>query len=130
MILVIGGRAQGKLEYVLEHTKFSESDLATDFAPAHTSRIFYRMHEAVRETLGGGGNPLDELTRLMDANPGIVIICDEVGGGVVPIDPFEREWRETVGRLCFEAAQRADIVERIFCGLPMRLKGDGEWSLS
>ena len=63
----------------------------------------------------------------MDVNPGVVILCDEVGCGVVPVDPAERAWREETGRLCCELAQKADRVERIFCGLSMVLKGEGTW---
>ena len=36
--------------------------------------------------------------------------------------------RAAVGRLCWALAQRADAVERIFCGIPMTLKGDSEWN--
>ena len=36
--------------------------------------------------------------------------------------------REAVGRLCCRLAERAERVERIFCGLPMVLKGEGPWN--
>ena len=51
-----------------------------------------------------------------------VVMAVEVGGGVVPIDPVERQWREETGRLCCLLAQRAQRVERIFCGIAMTLK--------
>ena len=47
---------------------------------------------------------------------------------MVPVEPEQRTWREAVGRLCCRLAQRAERVERIFCGLPMVLKGAGTWS--
>ena len=52
---------------------------------------------------------------------------ERVGCGVVPLDPAERAWREEVGRLCCALAQKAERVERIFCGLSMVLKGEGTW---
>ena len=36
--------------------------------------------------------------------------------------------RQAVGRLCCRLAERAERVERIFCGLPMVLKGEGPWN--
>ena len=51
-----------------------------------------------------------------------VLICDEVGSGVVPTDPEDRAWREAVGRICCELAPHAEAVYRVTCGLGMRLK--------
>ena len=53
-----------------------------------------------------------------------VVIATEVGGGVVPVDAGERDAREAAGRLACLLAQRADTVVRVFCGLPMALKGE------
>lgn len=52
-----------------------------------------------------------------------VVVSTEVGGGVVPADAGERAAREAAGRLACLLAQRADTVVRVFCGLPMALKG-------
>jgi len=60
---------------------------------------------------------------LLAANPEILIISDEVGCGIVPIDPFERRWREKVGRVCCGLASRADEVIRMDCGCPQKIKG-------
>ena len=53
-----------------------------------------------------------------------VVIATEVGGGVVPVDPEERAAREAAGRLACLLAQRADAVVRVFCGIPVVLKGE------
>ena len=52
-----------------------------------------------------------------------VVVATETGGGVVPADPDERAAREAAGRLACLLAERADTVVRVFCGLPMTLKG-------
>ena len=52
-----------------------------------------------------------------------VVIATEVGGGVVPVDKNERAAREAAGRLGCLLAQRADAVVRVFCGIPVYLKG-------
>ena len=53
-----------------------------------------------------------------------VVVATEVGGGVVPVDAAERAAREAAGRLACLLAERADTVVRVFCGLPMTLKGE------
>ena len=67
-----------------------------------------------------------DLTALADAlaSQYKVVISTEVGGGVVPLDAGERAAREAAGRLACLLAQRADTVVRVFCGLPMALKGE------
>ena len=52
----------------------------------------------------------------------VIVISDEVGNGIVPVDGFEREWREWVGRLLIRLAKQADRVERVICGLGQRIK--------
>ena len=121
MILLIGGAGQGKLAYALKKTGFSPEDVAYDPVSARSKPIFAGLETWVRAHPGEGIGDLPE------ANPGVVILCDEVGCGVVPVDPAERAWREEVGRLCCDLAKKAQRVERIFCGLSMVLKGEGTW---
>lgn len=52
----------------------------------------------------------------------IVIIGDEIGSGVVPLDKFERRWRDETGLLYQKLTQEADIVDRVWAGLNLRLK--------
>lgn len=121
MILLIGGAGQGKLAYALEKTGVGEADVARDPVSARTRPIFAGLETWVRAHPGAG------LGDLLEVNPDVVILCDEVGCGVVPVDPSERAWREEVGRLCCALAQKAGRVERIFCGLSMVLKGEEGW---
>ena len=52
-----------------------------------------------------------------------VVIATEIGGGVVPLDRSERDARERAGRLNCLLAERAETVARVFCGVPLVLKG-------
>ena len=52
-----------------------------------------------------------------------ILIGDEISSGVIPIEKFERQWRDETGRLYQFLAKEADTVDRIFAGLPLRLKG-------
>ena len=102
--------------------KVSSDQIATDFENAKTSRVFYNFQQAVQNSLESGEKPIKKLEYLLNYNPELIVLCDEVGSGVVPIDREERIWRETVGRLCCRMAEEADEVYRVFCGIPMRLK--------
>lgn len=51
-----------------------------------------------------------------------IIISDEIGNGVVPMDTFERKYREETGRLLIKLAEEAEEVERILCGIGQRIK--------
>ena len=51
-----------------------------------------------------------------------VVVCDEIGCGIVPIEQEERERRERIGRLCIALACRAEQVIRMTAGLPVRIK--------
>lgn len=115
-ILLVGGAHQGKRAYA----EATFGLCALDFAPG--GRAVDHFHLVVREHMERGRDPADLLPEPA-ANVDWIILCDEVGGGVIPLDAFDRRWRESVGRLCCRLAAQADIVERISCGIPLRLKG-------
>lgn len=112
MVLIIGGMAQGKLDFArraLGVTAWSEG------APGRENCI-HGLHLALRDL------PEAALLDWLEAHPEGVIICDEVGCGITPLDRADREWRERVGRVCCALAQRAEAVYRVQCGLEVRLK--------
>lgn len=62
---------------------------------------------------------------IYEANPDIILICDEVGGGIVPLKKEDRIYRETVGRALCCAVKKSDRVERVMYGIGQCLKCDG-----
>jgi adenosylcobinamide kinase/adenosylcobinamide-phosphate guanylyltransferase len=124
LILIIGGAAQGKLAYALSAFGLTRNDAACGFLDAEKKAIFDGLHQAVRAALAAGEDPQAAMEQVLAVNPSLIVICDEIGCGVVPLLPEQREWREAVGRLCCTLASRADQVIRVFCGLPMILKGE------
>lgn len=52
----------------------------------------------------------------------MVVVTNELGCGIVPMDPADREYRETVGRICTCLAARSEEVVRVICGVGMVLK--------
>lgn len=110
MELYIGGYKQGKLKYVLTKHPTREDKILNDF------------HLWIRKMMQSGMDVEYEVDRYLDKNPDALIICDEVGNGIVPVDPFERRYRETVGNVLIKVAARADRVERVTCGIGQRIK--------
>lgn len=108
MILIVGGFAAGKRAYardVLGYAGERMSSCVDDDLP-----VFYGL-ESQPDT------PLEKLLRKD------VVICDEIGCGLVPIDAGERARREQVGRLCIQLAKAADRVIRVVCGVGTVIKG-------
>lgn len=127
MKLVIGGTAQGKLEYVLlkyalQKNKVWNGILPNDTEPTGNTVIMDHFHKWVKSRMISGGCPEEEIMSFLDCNEDCIIICDEIGNGIVPIDSFEREYRERVGRILVRLAKRAEEVERIICGIGQRIK--------
>ena len=51
-----------------------------------------------------------------------LVTVNDVGGGLVPLDPDDRRAREAAGRFSCLLAEQAEEVYRVFCGLPQKLK--------
>ena len=127
MKLVIGGTAQGKLEYVL--LKYDvQKNMVWDGVLPHDRKlngntvIINHFHQWVKSRMASGGCPEDEIMSFLVCHEDCIIICDEIGNGIVPIDPFEREYRERTGRILVQLAKRAEEVERVICGIGQKIK--------
>ena len=140
MELYIGGFAQGKLEYV--KCRYNENQKTEklfvkviDCVDSHYKKmlletecdvlILNHLHLWVRDLLDEGMEEEKIQTTILSwikSNPDVIVICDELGNGIVPIKKQERVWREQTGRLMIELAKQAERVERILCGLGQRLK--------
>lgn len=114
MVLIVGGMAQGKLEFAKQELgvdAWSEGALGAE-------NCVHGLQRAVREL----PDPRASIAAWLAEHPDGVLICDEVGCGVTPLDRADRDWRELVGRVCCELAERAEAVYRVRCGLGVRLK--------
>ncbi|MDE6905016.1 MAG: bifunctional adenosylcobinamide kinase/adenosylcobinamide-phosphate guanylyltransferase [Lachnospiraceae bacterium] len=125
MILVVGGANQGKTFYASEKFQIShwifggDCDMETVcLAPGicHFELLVERM---IRK----GENPKEFAEKLIKLNPDIIIITNELGCGLVPMDAFFRRYREEHGRVCTFLAAQAKEVHRVFCGIGTVIKG-------
>lgn len=110
MELYIGGYKQGKLNYVLNIRNKPPEKIKNDF------------HLWVRQLLEEQEDAEAVVEAYINEHPDCVIISDEIGNGIVPMDAFERVYREQLGRILINLAQRADRVERVICGIGQRIK--------
>jgi adenosylcobinamide kinase/adenosylcobinamide-phosphate guanylyltransferase len=114
VILVIGGLASGKREYVKKEYGFSEADMADGILDDRP--VLYNLQNLVFSASDSIEAMLPALLLKR------VVICNEVGSGVVPIDKAERAAREASGRLCVALAEQAEKVIRLCCGIPAVIK--------
>ena len=85
--------------------------------------LIVNLQDGVKSLLREGRSAFDFFDASLPRLRASILIGDEVGSGVVPLDPFERLWRDETGFLYQHLATHADIVDRVWSGLPMRLKG-------
>lgn len=124
MDLIIGGYGQGKLDYVLKNR--SEEPVSVfdgELPEAAKHRILINhLHLWVKHCLLQHREPEQELELWLKQHPDCIFISDEIGNGIVPMDAFEREYRERTGRILVMLAEKADCVERVFCGIAQKIK--------
>lgn len=115
MIFVIGGAYQGKDQWVKEH--FPGSNIILDYQ--------LRVSEQLKRDL----SPIDEAARLVDickkegCFDRLVVVSNELGCGLVPMDKTDRIYREENGRVNCYFANQADEVYRVISGIATRIKG-------
>lgn len=87
--------------------------------------IINHLHMWVKDLLREGMEESEVQSTILSwvaTHPNTILICDELGNGIVPLEKMERIWREQTGRLMIELAKQAERVEHILCGLGQRLK--------
>ena len=129
MEVYIGGRAQGKLEYV--RAKYPEKERIVSGGNAGIEAcleadVIDHFHLFIRRFGDDREAARQAVEQILEKNPGVIIVCDEIGCGIVPMERAEREYRELVGRIICGVVSRAERVERLVCGLAQQLKPAGE----
>lgn len=115
MILIVGGEGSGKRDFV-ETLGYAEKDIAN--AKIDERPVVYHLEQLVFAQPEQADALLD---RLLEKE---IVICCEVGSGIIPVDRKERMGREATGRLCVRLAQQAQAVVRMVCGIPTVIKGE------
>ncbi|MCM1156057.1 MAG: bifunctional adenosylcobinamide kinase/adenosylcobinamide-phosphate guanylyltransferase [Roseburia sp.] len=126
MRLVIGGYAQGKLDYVLTKYRLTKEAVWDGILPepkeASYMIVVDHLHQWVKTRILDGGCPEEEIEAFLAHCENCILISDEIGNGIVPIDAGERMYRERMGRLLIQLAAQAQSVERVMCGIGQVIK--------
>ena len=106
MVLVVGGMNQGKYAFAKSMSK----DVVKDF------------HVEIRTCMERGEDPWTLAEQVKKLHMDGVITMAELGCGLIPVDAFDRNYRETVGRVSCELAKSAEAVYRVCCGIATQIK--------
>ena len=111
-VLIIGGAFQDKLKVALNYSSLSD-DQVSDGMDKIIVNNFQNYFK----------NNMDE-EGLLEKCRGKIIICDEVGCGIIPLDKSDRVYREALGRFLCDLAANSDTVIRVTAGIGQFIKGE------
>lgn len=121
--LIVGGAYQGKRAFAQKEFDLLPEELAdgaqVDLEMLLPKRAVYNVQHLVRRALA----EQMAVPALLELLEGKIVLCDEVGCGVVPAEREPELWREAVGRLCCDLAARADVVYWVRAGIAQKIKG-------
>lgn len=115
MVLIIGGEGSGKRSFA-RNLGYTDNEMAD--AVLNACPVVYHVEQMVANDFESAPALLEPLSKKA------VVICNEVGSGVIPVEHRVRLTREATGRLCVLLAKQADAVVRMVCGIPTVIKGE------
>lgn len=124
MRIITGGAFQGKrafAEKLYPGVEWTDGGRCA-LDEIRTCRAVYGFHEFVKRWLEQGKNWEELASLMLEENRDLILICDEIGCGLVPVDAFEREYRESTGRVMNALTEQAERVDRVVCGIGRRIK--------
>lgn len=128
MRLITGGAWQGKTAFAVKLAGEAGREpavadgLRDPFEAAYERPVIGGFHYYVRRLLKEERDVDEFIEEIEERNPDVVITSDELGCGIVPVDPEERAFREAAGRAAVKLASDSQAVYRMVCGIPVRLK--------
>lgn len=126
MDLIIGGAYQGKKHFALEQFKIHENEWIDgrlcEYEELQHAKGIHHLQDYIKRLLLEAREPMAYILEQVEMNQDAVILCNELGCGLVPMDAFDRRYRELVGRIQCELAKRANSVYRVYCGIGVKIK--------
>lgn len=128
MYLITGGAYQGKADYTVSTFRIDERNIADGktvvIEEINKFLCIKNFHILVKRMMKAGKTS-EEMKIIVDSlDENTIIITDEIGNGIVPINRFERNWREQTGRLCCYIASISRKVIRLSGGIPIIIKDE------
>ncbi|MCM1329926.1 MAG: bifunctional adenosylcobinamide kinase/adenosylcobinamide-phosphate guanylyltransferase [Ruminococcus sp.] len=128
MTMITGGAFQGKKNFAKRRFNIAENEIL-DGGKCGINEVFSAkcvtdFHMFVRRLIDEKIDVLEFTKKLCEKNSDIIIIINEIGCGIIPIEKSERIWREQVGSAGCIIAENSSAVVRICCGIPTIIKGE------
>lgn len=67
---------------------------------------------------------INEVDKLFKNCQSVIIVTNEVGSGLVPVNHLERVYRDLLGRVNRYVASKCDEVYLVVCGQSLKIKGE------
>ncbi len=121
MILVLGGKYQGKREFAAKLSSDREIlDMSENLGKQEISgKTVTGFNEWFRNDPEAAAKKASEI---FSEDTDVILLVEEVGAGVVPISIEDRKYREGLGRTVILLASQAEAVYRVFAGIPEKIK--------
>lgn len=127
MELIIGGAYNSKLNFALKYYNLKQEDFQNgaecSLSEAFNKKGIYNLHLLIRRFIISGINDYNKIIEKIHSSNIEIIICTEVGNGVVPLDKIDNKMREYVGRILSVISEKSTRVIRIYYGIPSVIKG-------
>ncbi|MBN1039509.1 MULTISPECIES: bifunctional adenosylcobinamide kinase/adenosylcobinamide-phosphate guanylyltransferase [unclassified Clostridium] len=126
MILIYGGAYNGKNEFVKKKYNLEDKELfyCNDSNLDFSYKGIIGLHIFIKGCILSNMDALEIIKQNLDNLQDNIIVCDEIGSGIVPLDRKDRLWREECGRVLQFLSQNSNKVCRIFFGLEEVLKDE------
>lgn len=124
--MIIGGAFQGKAAFA--EKKYPEIEWVNgadaDWNSIQNAKGVVNFHEFIRAEMKKNEDVSDLAEKLSSVIREYSSYRTRWGYGVVPMDAFDRAYREAVGRICTKLAAYSDEVTRVVCGIGTVIKHD------
>ncbi len=124
MIMITGGAFQGKREFAKKQFGIAESDIIyggkCELPQLANAHFICNYELVIKQIMAENNDPL-AFTEKLDCE---IVIMNEIGCGIIPLEKSEREWREMTGRAGCILADRSEKVYRVCCGIATLIKGE------
>lgn len=130
MIMITGGAFSGKKDYAKTRFGFSDDDILNgencSFDAVFSAKCIADYQLIVKRLLEEKADIKTFTERLCEESPNAVVIINEIGAGIIPLEKNDRIWREETGRAGCLIARNSSEVIRLTCGIPTIIKGENK----
>lgn len=130
MIMITGGAFSGKKDYAKKRFGFSDDDILNggncSLNAVFSAKCIADYQLIVKRLLEENADVQTFTERLCRENPNAVVIINEIGAGIIPLEKSDRIWREETGRSGCLIARNSSEVIRLACGIPTTIKGESK----